>query len=87
MDMATADRFPGQTQGGTLPDFQGPLVEGTSHDVDVLAQIPQDLPGVFRGVLIGDQLELNVRAVGVEAGPQVQQKLSRRHGEVPMRMT
>ena len=56
------------------------LIEDPRHHVDVLAQVAQDLPGVLRGVVEGDELELGVRAVLLELGPQVHQHLGGGHG-------
>lgn len=55
---------------------QGPGVKHPGHNVDILAQVAQDFPGIFRRILKGDQLEFQCRDRLVHAGPQVYQKLT-----------
>ena len=64
----------------TLAQVQHGFVENPRHHVDVLPQVAQDLPGVFRCIFKGDKLELHVGAVLLHPRPQVHQHLGRGHG-------
>ena len=77
---SAADRLARKLQCRTLAQGQHGLVEDPCHHIDVLPQMSQNLPGVFRGVVIGNQLELNAGTVLLNLGPQVHQYLGRRHG-------
>ena len=63
-----------------LAAFQERIVEGPCHDVDVLAEVREDSPGVFGGVLEGDKLEGGSGAALSHLGPKFHQKGARRHG-------
>ena len=75
-----ADGFPGDLQPGAPAQVEHGLVKDARHHIDALAEVGQDLTGVFGGVVKGDQLELDARVVLLHAGPQVDQELGRRHG-------
>ena len=51
-----------------------------AYDIDVIAEVSQNLPGVFRGVFEGDDLEFDVRTALVDLRPKPHQQLCRRHG-------
>ena len=67
-------------KAGALAQLQHGFIEDARHHINVLPQVFQNFPGVFRGVLKGDQLELDLRAEGVDLRPKLHQHLGGGHG-------
>lgn len=64
-------------------EMEHPFIKYPGHHIDVLAQVLQDFPGTFNGIVIGDQVELDIRTDLLELGPQIQQEIHRSHGTGP----
>lgn len=54
----TAEGLPGQFQPGAAAQIQHGLGKDAGYDIDVIAKVFQNLPGVFRGVFEGNDLEI-----------------------------
>lgn len=76
----TAEGLPGQLQPGAAAQIQHGLGKDAADDVDVIAEVPQNLPSIFRGVFEGDDLEFDVRTALVDLRPKSHQQLCGRHG-------
>ena len=74
-----ADRLARKLEPRALAQVQHGLVENAGHHVDVLPEVRQNLPSVFRRILKRHELELHVRAVRLQPWPQVHEHLRRRH--------
>ena len=69
-----------QLQAGAAAQREHGFIKNAAYNIDVPAQIPQDLPGVFQRVFKGYDLEFHVRADFIDLRPQLHQKLGGRHG-------
>ena len=79
---------PGDLQPGAPAQVEHGLVKDARHHIDALAEVGQDLTGVFGGVVKGDQLELDARVVLLHTlGHRLTRNWAGVMGEVPMRIT
>ena len=74
-----ADRLTRQLEPRAIAQAEHRLIEDAGHHIDVLAQIGQDLPGIFRRIVKGDELKADIRTHVVQARPQIHQHLRGRH--------
>ena len=70
----------GKLQSIALSQVQHGLIEYPCHHVDMLPQIAENLPGVFQGIVKGDQLEFCGGAILLQLRPHLHQHLGGRHG-------
>ena len=75
-----SERRARQLQPGAVAQRQHGFIKDAAHDVDALAEITQNLPGVFRRVLEGDNLEFDIRAGFVHLRPELHENLRGGHG-------
>ncbi len=63
-----------------MTQIQHSLIKDSGNHINILTQVPQYLPGIFRSVFKGNQLKLHLWAKLMDLWPQLHQNLCQSHG-------